>query len=187
MPRPDRADDRAGDRAPLAALLLHPVFLLALAAWLLNDHIGKHHWGGAVTGKLSDAASLVYFPLLAAAAHDALAVRLGLRRAGVRTVASWALAAAAVMAAINLLDGAAWLYCHGLGLAQWPVRCAEAVLLAAPVPPPRPVRLTMDPTDLVTLPAALVAVALAARQLRGELRAHSMSNPWLPPKFESNR
>ena len=179
MPRFDHTAEPTDDRivgaeepAPAAALLLHPVFLVALAAWLLNDHVGKHAWGSALTGKLSDVASLICFPLLAAAAHDALATRLGLRQVGVRavvgTVAFWALAAAAVMAAINLSDSAAWLYRHGLGLAQWPVRCAEAALLAAPAPPPRPVRLTMDPTDLLTLPAALVAVALAVRHHRGE-------------------
>ena len=47
--------------------VLHPVVLTALAIWLLNDHVLKARWPGAVTGKLSDVAGLVAFPVLLAA------------------------------------------------------------------------------------------------------------------------
>jgi hypothetical protein len=44
--------------------LLHPIVLLAIGILLINDHVLKSAWPGAVTGKLSDIAGLVFFPLL---------------------------------------------------------------------------------------------------------------------------
>ena len=42
-----------------ASLLLHPLFLAALAVLWLNDHVLKERWPGLVTGKLSDVAGPV--------------------------------------------------------------------------------------------------------------------------------
>lgn len=47
--------------------LLHPVALAALAAWLVNDYVLKDAYPGWITGKLSDVAGLVVFPLVIAA------------------------------------------------------------------------------------------------------------------------
>ena len=47
--------------------ILHPVALAALIALVVNDHVGKPCYPGWVTGKLSDAAGLIVFPLLACA------------------------------------------------------------------------------------------------------------------------
>lgn len=43
--------------------LLHPVCLLSMAVWWLNDHVGKVYVPSALTGKASDVACLVVFPL----------------------------------------------------------------------------------------------------------------------------
>lgn len=43
--------------------LLHPVCLLSMAVWWLNDHVGKVYAPSALTGKASDVACLAVFPL----------------------------------------------------------------------------------------------------------------------------
>jgi hypothetical protein len=50
--------------------LLHPVPLFALATLILNDHVLKQRYPGWVTGKLSDVAGMVFFPLLLLAFID---------------------------------------------------------------------------------------------------------------------
>ena len=44
--------------------LLHPLVLGAVALLLLNDHVFKARWPSWWTGKLSDVAGLVMFPLV---------------------------------------------------------------------------------------------------------------------------
>ena len=51
-------------RSSRGALIAHPVALLALAALVLNDHVLKTAWPGAITGKISDFAGLAFFPAL---------------------------------------------------------------------------------------------------------------------------
>ncbi len=46
------------------APLLHPVSLASMALLGLNDHVLKGLFPGLITGKLSDFAGLVFFPLV---------------------------------------------------------------------------------------------------------------------------
>jgi hypothetical protein len=144
-----------------AAYLLHPVVLAALVLWLANDHVGKAAYPGWLSGKASDIASLVVFPLVPIAALDLWRARAGKPGPGAGWILGWALATGAVMATINLFDWAATAYRWGLGAAQWPLRVVYESMLGHGVPALHPVRLTMDPTDLCTLPALLVPLALA--------------------------
>ena len=50
--------------------LRHPVALGMLALWIVNDHLFKEMFGNAITGKLSDVAGLVVFPLFLLAAYE---------------------------------------------------------------------------------------------------------------------
>jgi len=144
--------------------LNHPVTLLALAVWLLNDHVLKSLVPSALTGKLSDVACLMVVPLLAPSILE-LCDRKG-QTTPQRRFSFFLLSIAAtalVMATINVLDSAATLYRHGLGVAQWPLRCAVSLLSGSGVPSVGTVQLTMDPTDLWTLPATLVPLWLSTR------------------------
>ena len=47
-------------------LLLHPIAVLAVAVLVINDHVLKGLAPGLLTGKLSDLAGLLFFPLLLA-------------------------------------------------------------------------------------------------------------------------
>lgn len=118
-------------RAALA--LLHPISVLALVVWVLNDHWWKGAHGNALTGKLSDLAGLVVFPLL---------VAFVVARRSSRPV-WWGIAVTtALFVAINVSDGAASVVSGALSLVMGPSR------------------LTADPTDLLLLPVVAVPAHL---------------------------
>lgn len=154
----------------VADCLLHPVIVGALILWLVNDHLLKGMYPGWLTGKLSDVVSLMVFPLLPIAALD-LWQRRNARADAVRTESarrwlrgwshSWIAATGLVMATINTLDSAALCYRWGLAAVQWPVRVVlECGLYGHGLPALVRVRLTMDPSDLLTLPALAVPLWL---------------------------
>lgn len=120
--------------AVAAATLWRPAGLAALGLLLTNDHVLKGRWPGTLTGKLSDLA----WPLVAVPVVGVLLApaggRLGRRR--------WALVATLATAfpfvAANLFPAAA---------------DAAAAVLSAVVGASV---VTVDPTDLVALPAFLL-------------------------------
>ena len=144
--------------------LLRPAALLAIALLVINDHVLKARAPGLVTGKLSDIAGLVFFPLLLAAAAEQVGLRGG--RAAVIGAAA---ATGIVFAAIKLWAPAGELYRMGLAALQWPFHAVAAVLRDGALPALGRVRLVQDPTDLIALPALLVPIALArAESASGE-------------------
>lgn len=141
-------------------VLLHPLSLLCLAIWAINDHYGKGAWPGWLSGKLSDVVSLVGFALICGAFVEVLCglARVELARAqslGLRACQIGAVSAAVVMIGINIWPTWAEAYEVGLGAAQWSVVSAWRWLIDQPIPPLYRVSLTMDPTDAFTVPAAL--------------------------------
>lgn len=145
--------------------LLHPLPLAGLMLMLLNDHWWRWSWPGPLTGKLSDVGVLLFFPLFMQGCvelvqrrplHPSRAVLLGcvvFTGAGFVLLQTWTPFARA--------------YAWGVGALQFPLwwsvgRWGEV----------HPVRVTMDPTDLLTLPA--LALALRAGWSRTQpLRAMS--------------
>jgi len=138
--------------------LAHPVALLAIAVLVVNDHVGKAAFPGLVTGKLSDFAGLAFFPLFLQAGIEWLGAASGRsfarsdRVLGVATIAT-----AVVFALVKLDTPVTDLYRVGLGALQWPAHALSAVLGDRPLPGLGRVRIVADPTDLVALPAVLVA------------------------------
>lgn len=74
-----KAFQRRQAAQPLLAWLGHPLTATGLALLIFNDHIFKHQWPGAVTGKASDVAGLVLFPPLLALGLALVAPRLAER------------------------------------------------------------------------------------------------------------
>jgi len=113
-------------------MLVYPLWLGALALLFFNDHLfkGSGFLPGVVTGKLSDIAGLVVAPAL-------LATLLRLR------------------------GRASWLACHlaiglvfaGIKLSPSAAAGFEALMALGPFP----WRITVDPTDLLALPALFVS------------------------------
>jgi hypothetical protein len=137
--------------------LATPVALFAIALLVVNDHVLKAAYPGLVTGKLSDVAGMMVFPLLLAAASE----QLGFRR-GMTAVVAAAIATGAVFASIKLSPAAGELYRVGLAMLQWPFRAALAAIAGHPVPAVGHARLVADPTDLIALVALAVPIALMA-------------------------
>ena len=145
----------------VADALLHPVSLVALAVLALNDHVAKGRLPSWLTGKLSDVAGMIFFPLVLWALIE-LALRLAgrrERRAGHLYAA--VVATGAVFAAINLFEVAGDAYAWAVGALQWPFRAAlrgELIDVA-------PVAHVVDPSDLLALPALGIAVWIGRRYL----------------------
>ena len=133
-----------GARHERASGLLHPVALASIAVLLINDHVLKSRYPGWITGKLSDIAGLVFFPLLLRALvapwqrRDLLAGCIAATGLGFTAVKLW-------QPATTLCE-------FVLGALQWPF----GVLATGEFAPITPVDVVRDPTDLLALPALAI-------------------------------
>ena len=145
--------------------------LLAIAVLVLNDHVGKAAFPGFVTGKLSDVAGLVFFPLLLQAGVEWALATAGRPWHRSDRVLGVAVALTAVVFALVKLDTPVTdLYRFGLGALQWPWHAVAATIGGSDLPGVARVRIATDPTDLVALPAALVPWLLRRRPVYGVYR-----------------
>ena len=139
-------------------VLLHPVVLAALALLILNDHVLKQAAPSPVTGKLSDVAGLIVLPVLLVAAWE-LALRTGGRHGGSgRLVAGAAVVISGIgFAIVKTQPAGAEAFGLLLGAAQWLLALPMHMALAQPVPGVVAAHVLADPTDLLALPALVVA------------------------------
>lgn len=149
-PQTEGADAEIGALSPERALL-SPVWIASLAILGLNDHLfkGSGLLPDVLTGKLSDVAGMLVAPALLAAVT---------RTKSRRGLFLCHLAVGAVFAAINLSGdaAAAWSALMGLVGAPWTI--------------------TVDPTDLIVLPALFLSWKALAPDMtkpvpRGRVRA----------------
>lgn len=125
--------------------LLHPVALIAIAVLVINDHVLKDAYPSWLTGKLSDVAGLVFFPLLLAVLLAPVA-RLG-RIGREHLIALCVIATGVGFAAIKLWEPATVVCEHVLGWLQLS---------------PGPVQIVRDPTDLLALAALAFPLSRSA-------------------------
>lgn len=122
-------EDGPGRPALPLGEFLHPVPLLALAALAVNDHVlkGAGVLPGWLTGKLSDFAGLLFFPLLLTAALDCVAygvarvtgARLDFSLRGWKVTAA-VVATAAVFVPLELSEAYGRFYVRTLGEIGFP-------------------------------------------------------------------
>jgi hypothetical protein len=146
-------------------LLLHPAAIAALVVVIVNDRVLKVRYPSEVSGKLSDFAGLVFFPLFMVAAIEA--VRWLYRRS------SWQLTSRAVvvavvvvgvaMVAIKTWQPAGDLYRTVMGAVLYPVDAVSSVARGDGLPILGRVNLVQDRTDLFALPFLIVPVWVARR------------------------
>jgi hypothetical protein len=146
--------------------LLHPLALGAVALLVLNDHLGKALWPGPVSGKLSDLAGLAFFPLLLLGTWEVLLAARGAwhgpsLRPLLGALAATGLAFSLVKTSVPANAAAGWT----LGAGQWAAGSLPALVLGHPVPAPAPAALVRDPSDLLALPALLLALAIGLGRL----------------------
>lgn len=144
------------------AVVTHPIVLVALATWLINDHALKAAFPGVITGKLSDVAGLVAFPAILLATLPAC-LAAGPRFARAADVCAGA--TALVFALVNLDAHVARVVTPIFGLLR---RVFENSDVSTWV---EPVAHICDAEDLLTLPFALVTPWLARHINRGALQS----------------
>jgi hypothetical protein len=165
-----RARNRAlpAGTSPLAGdVLLHPLVIASIVTLIVNDHVLKRAAPGLLTGKLSDVAGLVFFPLLAVAGCELVTSALG-RWEGpsARALMVSTLVSAVVFAAAKTTELGAAAVAWGLGGVQWLTGSVSSVLGGTAVGSVRPVQIVRDPTDLVALLALAAAVAIGVGRTR---------------------
>jgi GNAT superfamily N-acetyltransferase len=149
--------------------LLHPLPLVAIALLLLNDQVLKRAAPGFVTGKLSDVAGLLFFPVFLVAVVEVCLSAIGRWRGPSRNLLFGAVVATgATFAIVKVLPVGESVYEIALGLGQWPFRAIAALAGGSSVPALAPVDLTRDPTDLIALAALAIPFAIGARRVAGE-------------------
>jgi hypothetical protein len=151
---------------------VHPITLLALGLLLLNDHVLKAAWPGPVTGKLSDLAGLIFFPLLmVSAAELALALVSRWRRPGVGLLALAVgvsgIGFALVKTVPAITEASEW----GFGLAQWVLSMPVRLAAGSPVPPIGSTTIAPDASDLVALPCLAIAFVIGLARVRNARHA----------------
>ena len=143
--------------------MLHPVVVGAMALLVVNDHVLKQAWPGFVTGKLSDVAGLVFFPVLLWSLTE-VAMAGPMVAAGLRARLVAIALTGAVFALVKTCAPAAALYGDAIGALQWPVRALVTTLEGAPAPPFARASVVVDPSDLLALPALFVPWWIARRR-----------------------
>lgn len=148
--------------------LVHPVPLVAIAVLVVNDHVLKGRAPGLVTGKLSDFAGLVFFPLLLEALVEGARTLAGRFRGPSRALG---------LACVGLTGcGFAWVktthlgvetYGLVLGLLQSPFRAVAHAFGFGAGPAFVPAGIVRDPSDLAACLALVVPAFLCAARARG--------------------
>ena len=163
--------ERVNERAvrELCLYLRHPVILIFWSVWVLNDHVFKEMFANELTGKLSDVASLAVFPLFPLACYELLFYQLNRERRHQKQVLYISLLATGmVMVGINTSPMWAYAYRWGLGLFQWPFLAIKDLFVLGELRNLRPVQLTMDISDIYTLPALLLPWLVVRHGFRSE-------------------
>lgn len=138
-------------------VLLHPATVVALALLLLNDRYLRWSHPGVVTGKLSDVAGLVLFPLLVVGLIERVRRRTPVAdRIALTIVAMTGLGFAALKLVAPVTEG----YRVAMGAIQYPLYAITGLAGGGGWPEVRRVEVVADPTDLVALVALVVPVAV---------------------------
>ena len=162
-------------------LIRSPSFLCFLLLWAINDHYLKYVYPSFLTGKISDITSLACTPILMWV-FEIYFIKAVFRiikpqfvyQSMVRTISHWAyllmilnaLAMAALMIGININSTWAYFYKHGLAWAQWPFWSLWYKVKWNFSPPFPQIKLTMDPSDVWTVPATLFSLVLLRAKLK---------------------
>ena len=135
------------DQTRPAELLTHPLVVAALGLLMLNDHVLKERFHNALTGKLSDVAGLVFFPVLVASAVE---------------VGAWIVGRSAPARAQLLLVSGALTAIGFVGI-QTVAPMTELYRSVAGLLTGRPTMVVADPTDVLAVPACFVGWWLGGR------------------------
>lgn len=160
----DPLNDEQISRFP-GDLLLHPVALIALGLVIVNDRVLKVHVPSTFTGKLSDFAGLVYFPLFVVAFVEGARWLVNRTRweLGRRSVIVVSVVSGAILVLIKTWGPAAEFYRSHLGVVLWPAYLPGDLMLGGGFPEIRRVGVVEDSSDLIALVALMVPAWVSGR------------------------
>lgn len=146
--------------------MLHPCVLCAILITALNDHWLKLAMPGAVTGKLSDVFGLAFFPALLGSAWELVVTQVHPRyRLSRAALLSCTCATVLVFAAIKTSPWASTVYDS----------IVTALRQALPFPlSSHRAQNTVDPSDLLALPAAFLPLCLGRARPKKALRGQRL-------------
>lgn len=144
--------------------LLHPVAVGSVAVLVVNDWVIKERWPGAITGKLSDIAGLIFFPLLLVALMEFGARLVGSTwLATRRTFTVMAVIVALVFIGTKTVGPVRDADEVALGWLWWSPRAAVRIAQGSPAGSPGRHQIVPDTTDLLAVPFAVVSVWIGRR------------------------
>jgi hypothetical protein len=144
--------------------------IAAVLLLVLNDHVLKRAYPGFVTGKLSDVAGMIFFPvLLTTLVWTLVPSRHRSDPVFDRVLVTACLATALVFALTKTTLVGNDAYRFVWGAMQWPYRALRALAHGRAMPGIARVVLVRDPSDLLAVPFVGVAYLAAARRARQPL------------------
>jgi hypothetical protein len=135
--------------------MIHPMVVVAVVVLVVNDHVLKALWPGALTGKLSDIAGMTFFPLFLLSVQELLSRTLHRTiQPSRRQLAMWILIVGIGFTAVNIIPIAGDWYRWTWGVLGSPLRGSTT-----------PVVLTQDLGDLVVLPFLGIAWLIGEKRV----------------------
>jgi hypothetical protein len=147
--------------------LLHPITLVSLVLWALNDHVLKRWAPGALTGKLSDVTALVVCPTVLLGLLEWWLPRLVYERLRA-TLAACSVVIGLLALGLELAPPVMLGFRHALAAVQYAALNLWAWLGFGGGTAYALVQNTPDLTDLLCLPALWVPWWLVIRRARGQ-------------------
>lgn len=147
--------DRPATAIPGGLLVRWPA-LVALAVLVINDHLLKPTFASWVTGKASGVAAMVVVPFFVLGVLEVARRRPWPPTVRSRVLGTTGCIIAVAMVGVELLPWMSNLYEVSFGVLRWPLDAVLAVAAGEAVPGVGRVVQTMDPSDLVTVPAGLL-------------------------------
>ena len=125
--------------------------------WGCNDHMFKAWFGNALTGKLSDVAGLAVVPLIPLCVYGLLcSARKRSPVHNILVLLTSLITVGGLFSAVNTLPMCSEAYQWSMAWVQWPFRALFQLVVDQPLPVVSPLAHTLDPTDLVALPALYI-------------------------------
>jgi len=141
------------------------VAVAAVVMLAVNDHLLKHAYPGWITGKLSDVAGMIFFPLLLTTLLWAIVPpRVRSRDAHERLLLAACLATALMFTLTKTTLSGNEAYRFTWGALQWPYRALRALAHGRALPGIARVVLVRDPSDVLAVPFVLLAYLAGTRR-----------------------
>jgi hypothetical protein len=153
-------------------VLLHPVVLASIVVLMVNDHLLKAIAPSVLTGKLSDVAGLLFFPLFILAGWELALAGVGRwRTPTTRSLTASVVVTGVAFACVKATSIGATAFGWGLGSVQWLLGSTWSRVVVSPPPRLQPVIVIQDPSDLVALLALVAAAWIGFARVRRYARA----------------